>query len=102
MRVASVIRPFSIGTLRSTRTRTRFPRTSAWSSVRKAVIDKLRQISFAMATAVSAIRFEKPHSLSYHDSTRTRVPSSTLVWSMWKVDDAGSWLKSIETFGSCV
>ena len=25
----------------------------------------------------------------------------TLVWSMWKVDEAGSWLKSIETFG-CV
>ena len=61
-----------------------------------------RQISFAMATAVSAMRFEKPHSLSYHASTRTRVPSSTLVWSMWKVDEAGSWLKSIETFGSCV
>ncbi len=63
---------------------------------------RLRQISFAMATAVSAMRFEKPHSLSYHASTRTRVPSSTLVWSMWKVDEAGSWLKSIETFGSCV
>ena len=61
-----------------------------------------RQISFAMATAVSAMRFEKPHSLSYQASTRTRVPSITLVWSMWKVDEAGSWLKSIETFGSCV
>src|SRR3546814_1127679 len=31
--------------------------------------------SFAIATAVSAIRLEKPHSLSYHDSTRTRLPS---------------------------
>ena len=29
------------------------------------------------------------------------VPSITLVWSMWKIDECGSWLKSIETFG-CV
>ncbi len=38
-----------------------------------------RQISFAIATAVSAMRFEKPHSLSYQDSTRTNLPSITLV-----------------------
>ena len=57
------------------------------------------QMSFAIATAVSAMRFEKPHSLSYQDITRTSVPSMTLVWSMWKVDECGSWLKSIETFG---
>ena|GEM_PF-3081780 len=37
------------------------------------------QISLPIATAVSAIRFEKPHSLSYHDSTETKVPSITLV-----------------------
>ena len=37
------------------------------------------QISFAMATAVSAMRLEKPHSLSYQDSTRTKLPSITLV-----------------------
>src|SRR6202020_111526 len=37
------------------------------------------QISFAIATAVSAIRFEKPHSLSYQESTRTNLPSITLV-----------------------
>ena len=37
------------------------------------------QISFAIATAVSAMRFEKPHSLSYQDSTRTNWPSITLV-----------------------
>ena len=48
------------------------------------------------------MRFEKPHSLSYQDSTRTKFPSITLVWSSAKVDDAGSWLKSIETFGSSV
>ena len=35
--------------------------------------------SFPIATAVSAMRFENPHSLSYHDMTRTRVPSSTFV-----------------------
>ena len=26
----------------------------------------------------------------------------TLVWSMWKVEECGSWLKSIETFGALV
>ena len=45
------------------------------------------------------MRLEKPHSLSYQLMTRTSVPSMTLVWSMWKVDECGSWLKSIETFG---
>ena len=58
--------------------------------------------SFPIATAVSAMRFEKPHSLSYHDITRTSVPFTTLVWSMWKVEECGSWLKSIETFGAVV
>ena len=60
---------------------------------------RLRQMSFAMATAVSAMRFEKPHSLSYHAMTRTSVPSMTLVWSRWNTDECGSWLKSSETFG---
>ena len=55
-----------------------------------------------IATAVSAMRFEKPHSLSYQDSTRTKVPSITLVWSMWNVAECGSWLKSIETLGAVV
>ena len=58
--------------------------------------------SFPIATAVSAMRLEKPHSLSYHDITRTSVPFCTLVWSMWKVDECGSWLKSIETLGAVV
>jgi len=35
--------------------------------------------SLPIATAVSAMRLEKPHSLSYHDITRTSVPSITLV-----------------------
>jgi hypothetical protein len=35
--------------------------------------------SFPIATAVSAMRLEKPHSLSYHAITRTSVPFCTLV-----------------------
>ena len=35
------------------------------------------QPNFPMATAVSDIRLENPHSLSYHDSTRTNWPSMT-------------------------
>src|SRR5205085_10611330 len=58
--------------------------------------------SFPIATAVSAMRLEKPHSLSYQDITRTSVPFCTLVWSTWKVDECGSWLKSIETLGAVV
>ena len=48
------------------------------------------------------MRLEKPHSLSYQAITRTSVPFITLVWSMWKVAECGSWLKSIETLGSLV
>ncbi len=60
------------------------------------------QSNFPIATAVSDMRLEKPHSLSYHDNTRTSVPFCTLVWSMWKVEECGSWLKSIETLGAVV
>ena len=60
------------------------------------------QISLPIATAVSTMRLEKPHSLSYHDITRTSVPSITLVWSMAKTDECGSWLKSLETLGASV
>jgi hypothetical protein len=38
-----------------------------------------RHSSFPMTAATSAMRFENPHSLSYHDMTRTNVPSMTLV-----------------------
>ena len=37
------------------------------------------QINFPMATAVSDIRFEKPHSLSYQLRIETKVPSITFV-----------------------
>src|SRR6185312_4905444 len=51
------------------------------------------------ATAVSAMRLEKPHSLSYQLRTETKLPSMTLVWSSATVEECGSWLKSIETLG---
>ncbi len=60
------------------------------------------QISLPIATAVSAMRFEKPHSLSYQDRTRTNVPSITLVWSRWNTEEWLSWLKSDDTFGLSV
>ncbi len=37
------------------------------------------QMSFAIATAVSDMRLEKPHSLSYQVRMRTKLPSRTLV-----------------------
>lgn len=54
------------------------PRTdhAARSSVKT---PRLRQMSLAMAPAVSIMRLEKPHSLSYHDRTRTSLPSITAV-----------------------
>lgn len=58
--------------------------------------------NFAIVAATSVMRPEKPHSLSYHERMRTRLPSTTLVWSRWKVEERGSWLKSIETFLSSV
>ena len=107
MRVASETTPFSTGTLRSTRINTRLPFTSAWSRVRKVLLidgpgGRTAYSSLPIATAVSDMRLEKPHSLSYHDITRTKVPSITLVWSMWKIEECGSWLKSIDTLGASV
>ncbi len=42
------------------------------------------------------------HSLSYQDRTRTKLPSRTLVWSLAKIEEWLSWLKSRETSGSSV
>ena len=55
--------------------------------------------AFISATVVSSMRFEKPHSLSYHDDTFTRRPD-TLVRVASKFDEAGLWLKSTDTSGS--
>ena len=51
------------------------------------------------ATVVSSMRFEKPHSLSYHDDTLTNRPD-TFVRVESKLLDAGLWLKSTDTSGS--
>ncbi|PAV69294.1 hypothetical protein WR25_17278 [Diploscapter pachys] len=42
-----------------------------------------------MAVAVSTMRFEKPHSLSYQLTTRTSLPSSTAVSRLSTVEDCG-------------
>src|SRR5210317_568684 len=55
-----------------------------------------------IATAVSAMRLENPHSLSYQLRIRTIVASITLVWSVAKIEEWLSWLKSIDTNGSSV
>jgi len=52
------------------------------------------------SAATSLMRLEKPHSLSYQESTRTKRPSMTWVWLRSKVELAWLWLKSIETSGS--
>src|SRR5438874_7550753 len=70
---------------------------------RVACLDRVLVVSpqtYAIApkwAATSTIRFEKPHSLSYQDSTRTKVLSSTWVWVTSKVELCESWLKSTET-----
>ena len=56
---------------------------------------------YLIATATSAMRLEKPHSLSYQAITETKVPSITLVWSSAKEAEAGLWLKSTDTSLSC-
>ena len=50
-------------------------------------------------TAVSSIRFEKPHSLSYHANTRTNRLPRTCVCVISAIDECGSVLKSIDTSG---
>ena len=63
------------------------------------LLQRLNYLAVIKATVVSSMRFEKPHSLSYHDETLTRRPD-TLVRVESKFDEAGLWLKSIDTSGS--
>jgi hypothetical protein len=56
---------------------------------------------FPKNAAVSDIRLEKPHSLSYQPITRANAPSTTAVCVASNVHDAGQWLKSTDTSG-CV
>jgi hypothetical protein len=75
--------------VRSARTRATRPPTETKS-----------RISLPIATAVSAMRFEKPHSLSYQDRIEHEVAVHHLGLVHVEDDEAGLWLKSIETFGS--
>ncbi|SFF99812.1 hypothetical protein SAMN05518801_10590 [Novosphingobium sp. CF614] len=47
------------------------------------------QRNFAITPAVSSMRFEKPHSLSYQETTRTNLPSITVVSRLSTVELAG-------------
>ncbi len=64
------------------------------------VLPRAQPMSLAMATAVSFMRLEKPHSLSYQDTTRTSLSSTIWVWVASKQDEWALWLKSMETSGS--
>ena len=96
IRSSAVIRPDSIGTFKSVRkqyptARLELARQTGGHSHAEARIQ---------AAMTSSIRLEKPHSLSYHERTLTKLPGSTLVSEASSEDDAGLWLKSIETRGS--
>jgi hypothetical protein len=58
------------------------------------------QARVAIHNAVSIMRLEKPHSLSYQLTTRTMPPSVTVVCAAATVEECGSWLKSTETSGA--
>ena len=58
------------------------------------------QPTLAKATAVSLMRLENPHSLSYQAKMRTKSPSRTWVWVASKAELSGLWLKSAETRGT--
>src|SRR4029078_2240057 len=54
-------------------------------------------ISLPMTVAVSFIRLEKPHSLSYQETTRQNVPSTTCVPGRSKMELNGLGLNAVET-----
>src|SRR5882672_10297013 len=104
MRVSSLSLPSWIGTLKSTRMKTRLSRKSTSDIFRTAIADEVpgSRAYFApiSSTATSSIRLLNPHSLSYQENTFTSVPPDTLVSVESNTDDAGLWLKSLETRGS--
>ena len=75
MRVASVTSPSLVGTLKSTRTNTRLPAQSRCCTVFLAKL--MVGPSYTILRSASTTRFEKPHSLSYHDMTLTMSPLTT-------------------------
>ena len=92
-RAVLVTRPSLTGTFKSSRISTRLPSQvevrhpfdgerhrllNSRISAASVHLDPGPQ-TFAKATVVSSIRFEKPHSLSYHAQTFTSLPSITFV-----------------------
>src|SRR5471032_2862440 len=73
------------------------------AAIKRAAEQQLKGIlGYTDAPNVSIDFNHDPHSSIFHmdqtkvmDITRTSVPSITLVWSMWKIDECGSWLKSM-------
>ena len=63
------------------------------------ILPGLGQRNLPMARPVSIIRLEKPHSLSYQLTTRTRPSEVTAVCGAAKIEERLSWLKSMETSG---
>ena len=79
IRVSSVIVPASsCGTFRSARMKTRLPATSTSARRLNRIAALPAYFAFIRATAVSSMRLEKPHSLSYQLDTFTNRPA-TLV-----------------------
>ena len=100
MRVSSVTLPSAIGTLRSTRTSTRLPFTSASSrcgNARSCVCCLALDRACPWRRRCRPCGWRSPTRCRTRRRHGTNVPSITLVWSRAKVDDAGSWLKSDET-----
>ena len=62
--------------------------------------DVLLDYRLPNSAAVSDMRLEKPHSLSYQPITRASAPSTTAVCVASNVHDAGQWLKSMLTSGA--
>src|SRR5579875_3127926 len=52
------------------------------------------------SAAASTMRLEKPHSLSYQLITRQKRLSMTLVCVRSKLEECGSWMKSLDTTSS--
>jgi len=100
-RVSSVTFAPSIGTFKSTPDQHLFA-----GQILRQIVEGLEvwhaQPSAAIAAAVSTMRFEKPHSLSYQLSTRTSLPSITAVSRLSTVELALVCMRSIETNGSSV
>jgi len=105
------ISPAAVGARAGRRIRDRFPgypgpfgrcRPMAVACRESPVFPRVPQFTRASTTAVSSIRLEKPHSLSYHANTRSRRLPALRVSRAATVAECGSWLKSTETQASAL